>query len=72
MTLSDISLCFILSISENENKCSNPADYYDIPAHPVPVLHLPANRMIGSEPYDKENDYLKMKGSHKGNTTPNF
>lgn len=58
------------SISENENKCSNPADYYDIPAHPVPVLHLPINRAIGSDACDKENEYLKMKGSHKENIQP--
>ncbi|XP_035223036.1 uncharacterized protein LOC118195812 isoform X2 [Stegodyphus dumicola] len=43
---------------------SNPLDYYDIPAHPVPVLHLPSASTTGNAT-DKEPEYMKMKGSQK-------
>ncbi|XP_054706484.1 uncharacterized protein LOC129216299 [Uloborus diversus] len=56
-------------VPDNTN-CNNQSDYYDIPAHPIPVLQLPANRPIASFSNEKESDYMKMKGSHKENIEP--
>ncbi|CAL1285067.1 unnamed protein product [Larinioides sclopetarius] len=55
---------------EAESKKSNPLDYYDIPAQPIPVLHLPANHMVGNAAHERESDYMKMKGAQKENIEP--
>ncbi|KAG8182733.1 hypothetical protein JTE90_026184 [Oedothorax gibbosus] len=63
--------CPQTSISEKESNTNGPSDYYDIPAsNPVPVLHLPANRMVGTTMNDRESDYMKMKGAQKENIEP--
>ncbi|GIY39340.1 phosphoinositide 3-kinase adapter protein 1 [Caerostris extrusa] len=57
--------CIQNPVPDSDLKKSNPTDYYDIPAQPVPVLHLPTNQSFGNIMNDQEPNYLKMKGSQK-------
>ncbi|GFY75199.1 phosphoinositide 3-kinase adapter protein 1 [Trichonephila inaurata madagascariensis] len=61
--------CNQIPVPEAEIK-SNPIDYYDIPAHPIPVLHLPMNQTIGNAAVEQDSDYMKMKGAQKENIEP--
>lgn len=61
--------CNQIPVPEAEIK-SNPIDYYDIPAHPIPVLHLPMNQTMANVAIEHESDYMKMKGAQKENIEP--